>query len=491
MSTTIRYRIKRETVLYVFFLLFLLSLQACDFAADTQDVIPHKSKIHLTILFGNGGNANYSGSTRSDSFLKNGSSINTDATFYEDRVRELMIYVFDSSTGELAPGGYKYIPDLQLNQSVSNIIELPEGTFDFYFIANMPAVALKNKMEAENYMKELRELPEPLFSGPKGDAVEQPLFPMSRVYRNQVLKITSSMGTSVRNPIYFRPINEKGLAEDYVFLNRVVAKIEVSITGFIETSDIHRIALVYGVLEYSLASLPDNKGKNDIPSPGFVKPSGYPNYLFYVPEVVQTDPDGLIWNDARPFDDGIPVILIEMDIGEDYFIPIASNYTKEKGNYLDFVSGKGTEMPEFNLLRNHHYFFTVNVLAPLQVEVNMEITPFFQVPIEAESYPGIVNVDKRTLIVDANKKGTIYFNFVSHEVDASDYMQFVGASETNDISTLYPESVARVTPVAGKKGFFRLDLDFSNGAKIFYLHFRNRKSTTDAAITLPIIVEYT
>jgi len=63
-----------------------------------------------------------------------GYSINEDDEFWEDRVDELRMLVFQSDDGEIVFNEQLYFPD-GFSQK-SKAVALPLGTFNFYFIAN-------------------------------------------------------------------------------------------------------------------------------------------------------------------------------------------------------------------------------------------------------------------------------------------------------------------------------------------------------------------
>jgi hypothetical protein len=145
-------------------------------------------------------------------------TINTDNTEYEDRVHDLAMLVFDSSTG--AKVAEYYESDIPMTGSNTFVIKLIPGQRDFYFIANMPdmkttlgSITKEDDLKS-SYMNTLRDLDADLYQGATLDKG----FPMSRVYLNQ----TITTGGNIYQPLPFYPNGE-----DKVKLIRVTAKLEV------------------------------------------------------------------------------------------------------------------------------------------------------------------------------------------------------------------------------------------------------------------------
>ena len=472
-------------------LFFLLPLQSCDFSTHLEiKEQPQGSRIHLTLTLGNERATNKANFTKSENALKSNPTINTDGVFFEDRVRELVVYIYDSQTGEMPEFGFRAYGGLPINKAVSFVVDFPQGTYDFYFIANMPTAgenassSLGSREAADNYLKQLRTLPPELFTGPKGDAEGYELFPMARVYRNQVIKLNtgSNIGTSERNPIPFRPINENGIAEDYVLLNRAIAKIDATINVSSSTT-IQSVKLINGVNEYSLQTADEESVTLNKNNNVFRKLTD--RYLLYTPEIIQ--PAGLKWNEALP---GNHINYIEIhtktgDAENTYKVPLASNYTTTDGNYMEFVKG---DKAIFDIIRNDNYSLKISLNEHL-IDVHLEILPFEEVDITGETYPSIVNVEKRTMFLDEDGIGTLHFSFVSHDVDASGYMEFVGVSEELE-GELYGEDVVELIELT--KGYFRLKLDCCEEGVPHprVLHCKNTKMTSGLwEISIPIFVE--
>ncbi len=151
-------------------------------------------------------------------------TINEDAADYEDRVHDLALLVFDSSTGEKISEYFdEAIPFTDKEKTFT--LKLTTGQRDFYFVANMPMAALKmiaTKSLMDSYMSAFRDMETDLYLS----AAESKGFPMSRTYLNQ----TVSEGGNIYQPKPFRPV-VNGTEENRVKLIRAVAKLEVVIEG--------------------------------------------------------------------------------------------------------------------------------------------------------------------------------------------------------------------------------------------------------------------
>lgn len=349
---------------------------SCDITATHSEVIEDaqstEGRVFLHISLGEDAEAFQ---TKSGSTLKSGPSINTAGTYFEDRVRDLVIYIYDSETGENPSTGFRAFGGLPMNKPVSFVVDFPYGTYDFYFIANMPTTgensssSLTDRASANAYLQKLITLDKLLFTGPIKDGQDLPFFPMARVYKNQVIKrnTSNSAGSSENNPVYFRPINDEGVVEDHILLNRSVAKIETILKGA-GAAKVKSIELVNGVNEYSLLARTNNEGKTiNIENTGFKKRTD--SHVLYTPEVIQTAPRS--WTEDYTGND-INYIRLTMEDGHQYKVPIASNYTG--GNYVDFIA---TSEAKFNVLRNNHYRFTLNIPErDKKIEVKATILPW-------------------------------------------------------------------------------------------------------------------
>lgn len=409
---------KAKVASHLFLFVLLLLIMSCNKSEvlDTSSTDNGK-RVYLTISLGNTNCPPPSTRNSTPSTRNSTPSINTDSTLFEDRVRELVIYIFDSNTGEgIDFRAFK----IALNQSASFVVDFPEGTYDFYFIANMPTTgedassSLGNKKAAEDYLKKLRALNESLFTGPINDGAEFSLFPMARVYRKQIIKNNSSnsSGSSPHNPIYFRPINEDGVPEDYVLLTRAVAKIETILKGD-GANHVASINLINGVNEYSLTTHTENIGKTENKENTIFKESTN-SRIIYTPEVIQsTSPQ---WNDDYTGKD-INYFIITFNSGKTRKVPIASNYKKEnEPDYWKWISG---EKAEFNVLRNNHYQFTLNIPEDTkEIEVEVKVLPwivvesgmdFGEADYTFELDKNVEEDDKKTILLHQQEQANVTF----------------------------------------------------------------------------------
>ena len=114
-------------------------------------------------------------------------TLNADDVEYEDRVHDLAMLVFDSSSG-IKVGEYfdENIPISEKDKSFIVQLNPGPGQRDFYFVANMPIAALKSittRSAMESYMNTFRDLDTDLYL----NATETKGFPMSRIYKNQTI----------------------------------------------------------------------------------------------------------------------------------------------------------------------------------------------------------------------------------------------------------------------------------------------------------------
>ena len=170
-------------------------------------------------------------------------SFNADDVDYEDRVHDLAMLVFDSSTGvKICEFFDEGIPFTDKEKTFT--VQMTPGLRDFYFVANMPMDDLKSittKSAMDAYMNAFSELDADLYL----NAQEAKGFPMSRVYMNQ----TITEGGNIYSPKPFYPDGE-----ERVKLIRVVAKLEVQIEGTEIGSGVKNIYYKNANREFSLLS---------------------------------------------------------------------------------------------------------------------------------------------------------------------------------------------------------------------------------------------
>ncbi|WP_296946823.1 fimbrial protein [uncultured Dysgonomonas sp.] len=172
-------------------------------------------------------------------------TLNADDIEYEDRVHDLAMLVFDSSSGTKV-GEYfdENIPLSEKDKSFIVQLNPGPGQRDFYFVANMPIAALKSittRSAMESYINTFRDLDTDLYL----NATETKGFPMSRIYKNQ----TITQGGNIYSPLPFRPNGE-----DRVNLIRVLAKLEVKIDGSTTNLGVKNIYYKNAYRQFSLQS---------------------------------------------------------------------------------------------------------------------------------------------------------------------------------------------------------------------------------------------
>lgn len=317
---------------------------ACDsFIFENQDEIDKQTK----------GQEVYLSVTRAQA--ADTETINEDAADYEDRVHDLALLVFDSSTGEKVCEYFdEGIPFTEKEKTFT--VKMTSGKRDFYFVANMPIEALKTiskKSEMDNYMAAFRDLDTDLYLA----ATKDKGFPMSRVYLDQ----TISEGGNIYQPKPFRPV-VNGTEESRVRLIRSVAKLEVVIDG--ASIGVKNIYYKNAYRQFSLLS---SEVHPDPATVEYYEDKPLKNvgnsYLYYMPEAMMVTPS---WSttDHKP----INYFLIETLDGTFYEIPIITdNRTITDTDYLAFATGQNTDKPDYNIYRNRHYYYVIKKLQTIEV----------------------------------------------------------------------------------------------------------------------------
>lgn len=288
-------------------------------------------------------------------------TINEDTENYEDRVHDLALLIFDSSTGEKICEYFDSGIPVSDNEKTFTV-KLTTGQRDFYFVANMPVTTLKtikNRSEMITYMSTFRDLDMSIYKG----ATENKGFPMSRVYLNQII----TEGGNIYSPKNFQPVTN-GKKEDGVRLIRAVAKFEVVLDGVI--NDLGIKAVYYRNAYRQFALTPDTYPPTiTYLEDSLLKKVGN-SYICYMPEamMMNTSPK---WSTTsyKP----INFFLIETANGTFYKIPIITyNQTMFEYDYLSFATGQLAEKPDYNIYRNRHYYYNVNNLQTIEILYTIE-----------------------------------------------------------------------------------------------------------------------
>lgn len=320
--------IKLRAIQLLFFGSILLALAGCESKEEVETDAP---SVFLSV-------------TRA-AHTDGNESINTDATDYEDRVHDMAMLVFDTSTGKKVSEYYdrNIAFDAKYNTFV---VEMTPGTRNFYFVANMPLDGLKTittEGEMKTYMDQVRNLDADLYLA----ATKDKGFPMSRVYLNQVV----AKGGTVSAPLPFRPDGE-----DKVKLIRTAAKLEVILDG--TNLNVTKLSYHNANREFRLSA------NGTVPSTFYNDLTGTEltlkgnTYMGYMPEAII---EGAKW-ETTPYKP-INYFVIEMG-GKRYEIPIISNETSITDNYVRKAKGEVAGFtPEYTIWRNHHYKYRIRYTA--------------------------------------------------------------------------------------------------------------------------------
>lgn len=289
-------------------------------------------------------------------------TINQDATDFEDRVHNLCLLIFDSSTEtKICEYFDNEIPFSDKEKTFT--VKLTTGQRDFYFVANMPMEALtviNNKSEMITYMNTFRDLDSTLYNG----ATENKGFPMSRVYLNQ----TISEGGNIYSPKPFRPM-VNGTTEDRIRLIRAVAKLEVVLDDVSINSGVKNIYYKNAYRQYALT--PDIYSATVSYYEANLLEKAGNSYTCYMPEAMMMDTNP-VW--ATTNHKPINYFLIETLEGTFYEIPIITdNRTISETNYMTFATGKNSsDRPDYNIYRNRHYYYLIKGLQTIEVIYTIE-----------------------------------------------------------------------------------------------------------------------
>ena len=222
-----RHRLELMVLLTLFFV-----MQACN-VADEEFAEEPMQTVYLSVTRSQGSHA----------------SFNKDQEDFEDRVHDLAMLVFDTESGDLVCKYFEEGIPVE-NENKTFQVEMKPGKRDFFFLGNVPMnelQAISHKGDVEKYINRLVTLPEELFT----TATQEKGFPMSAIYLNQTIE----GGGTEEAPRPFLPDNQ-----DRVYLERVVAKVDLSLLG-VPADFIKEVALVNGVNEYSMKALPTEEGK--------------------------------------------------------------------------------------------------------------------------------------------------------------------------------------------------------------------------------------
>lgn len=349
-----------------------LSLAGC----EQSDVTPG----------GDGGNV-YLTITRAVPSGDDGTSINADATDFEDRVHNFAMLIFDSSADENASSRVGEYVEMNISRTQPDkhtfVVKLGKpGTYDFYFVANMgmtsaDAQTITTKKQMKDYLSQLRDLTPDLYNLGADDTGRG--FPMSRAYLGEVIEA----GGSVYQPELFKP-NHK--ADDKVILIRATSKLEVTFNAdeFANVKAVyyHNANRKFSLGESKTTAITASDLFNDAARIKLTKTAGY-SYIYYMPEAVMPASVSS-WTDGAA-NSPVNFFVIETIDGNKFEVPIISNATPAADDYLKIAKGKvPTIPPDYTIERNYHYKYTVNNLK--KIEINYEVVPWNKV--ERQLYMG-------------------------------------------------------------------------------------------------------
>lgn len=333
---------------------FLLLFASCDSSNSNMGVIEERP---------NEGPIVYLAVTRAQQ--EGVDSFNADATDFEDRVHDLAMLVFDSSTGEKVCEYYDENIPFDHKEKTFTVKMMP-GQRDFYFVANMPMAPLKaitNRSAMQTYMQQMNVLDEALYS----KAATDKGFPMSRVYNNQMV----TEGGTIMNP---RPFLPEG-TDSKVKLIRVVAKIEINLSGV--TDNLKSISYCHARTQFLLGSTTKTPESAHKPQTLLTEISSR-KYIYYIPEVIISDP-ALVWNQETP-NTPVNYFIVETKSGKKFNVPILSNGDEAQTSYLKFARGEeettNPKKPEYSVVRNQHYKMAVTMPKEDFIAVKAEVLPW-------------------------------------------------------------------------------------------------------------------
>lgn len=293
MLKTVNMNMTRIQLLYILLISILIAFSGCQSQTDDDSsTTDPQSIVYLSV-------------TRAQ--VDGLETFNADDEDYEDRVHDMAMLVFDSSTGTKV--GEYFDEHIALSEKdKSFVIQLTPGKRDFYFVANMPVNELKKittQSDMDVYMNTFSDLDPDLYLS----ASEDKGFPMSRVYRNQII----TEGGSLYSPQPFRPDNE-----DRVKLIRVVAKLDVRIDTSGNNLDVKNVYYKNASRQFSLTSPLEGRVQVYYEDKPLKKVNN--TYLYYIPEALMISPSWPTAVNHRP----INYFVIETLDGTQYEIPIVT-----------------------------------------------------------------------------------------------------------------------------------------------------------------------
>lgn len=319
-------------------------------------------------------------------------SIQSDSKDYEDYVGELAVLIY--KVGATDAQSLLVKSHFTTEQYFLMELQPEEGArYHFCFVANYPESwrntleGLKSYADLKTTLQHLesfqsRNSGTPLYNGAVMNATEKSLFPMARIYENQIIPAGGSV--SVPKPftpttITSKPLEpvsnwpdspETGTKQQTVNLVRSSAKVSLNLTGDgvskIKSIKICNVATKHSFMENSasasiaLTDKPFN-GSGSITGNSF-------QAKMYIPERLLGEASTTLgWNSSSDMPIGTPCYIeITMQSGFVHKIPIITNQNTQNMTpgsgytYLDVARGN---QADYSIVRNHHYQYDIRVPA--------------------------------------------------------------------------------------------------------------------------------
>jgi len=344
-------------------------------------------------------------------------SINEDQAFWEDRVDELRMIVFNSSNGEMVINQKMAFPNGFANRSQG--VRMDVGTYDFYFIANesvytgdfitaLDAISNKSEFASDQRFSNLRYNPDFIPDGTTG----QGRFIMSAIYNN--ISVTS--GGTESNPAPL--IIPTGKVE----LIRALAKVEVifrkkTAGGTIPPNTVTSVQVLNVASELSLPPY-DNYYSGQMQSSGQASLAGLDysrdsigSAIFYVPEF-------LVQQGSANF--------TEIQINnKDYPIQTDDNKTG-----IDLQRRTVPAISNNSVVRNYHYIINAYINGEGGIQIEAYIQPWnkdeYKYVFQGDKtivVPPVIPTDSSVIIIPVQCDGVNKIEILSTEEILPDGLQ--------------------------------------------------------------------
>ena len=352
-----------------------------------------------------------------------------DSHVEKDVLEKIGLFIFESSTGK------KVIEDHTL--TLKHQVKLLPGKYDFYILGNatddMPRYKM-NREELNEYLHELKCI--------RTFNANSEKMPIIRIYEDQNIGFSDYSNPTQRfipQPPMFhplRPVSSYGSDGDYVHkinLVRCVANVGIQLYGD-GVDQVHSIAYENAPANFSLAELDRHNlpEQESIEMPfEFVKNgSSISVDPQYVPECLfcDTEDTGWVKSDEKGIDAPIGrvnYLLIRMNSGTEYKIPIVSNPEEAQSNYLEFA--RNGLNANYDIIRNNSYEFRIEVpLNHRELNVELLVQPWSVVESEMSYRKPHVTAERLTgrgddKNIDMNRDEIIKFKLSIQNANGQDW----------------------------------------------------------------------